>query len=129
MYFGENSYCFFLSLNGLYFYRFETDEFIHISELPSEYNKPHMIRNAWIDNSGHIILSYNVFSSNPEKVNVEIAVLDEESYEVINYINTGLSADFFEDRPFIAQWNPIEENTLEIYNTKTGDYEKINYLE
>ena len=33
------------------------------------------------------------------------------------------------EMPFIAQWNPIEENTLEIYNTKTGDYEKIEYLE
>ena len=129
MYFGENSYCFFLSLNGLYFYRFETDEFIHISKLPSEYNKTHMIRNAWIDNSGHIILSYNVLSNNPEQVTVEIAVLDEESYEVINYINTGLSADFFDEMPFIAQWDPIEGNTVEIYNTKTGDYEKINYLE
>lgn len=129
MYFGEKPYCFFLTASGLYFYRFETNEFIRISEVPSEYNKTHYIRTAWVDSDGYIIISYNAVISDLSKAAVEIAVLDSETYEIINYINTGLPADYFEEIPFEIQHEILEEKFVEIYDTETEQLKKIKYLE
>lgn len=129
MYFGEKPYCFFLSLSGLYFYRFETGEFVHISEVPSEYDLPHFIKNVWVDNNGNIILSYAVLEDHPDNSIVEIAVLEGEKYEVINYINTGFSANYFDDMPFDAVHEIIEDGTVEIYDVETESYKNIKYLE
>lgn len=127
LYFGEENICLFFTENGLYVYDF--NEFSHISELPSEYDEIHTLKNAWIDTEGNLIVAYVRGREAESKNFIEIAVLDIKTKEVKNYISTRIPADYIESENTIGFKPEPVEGEVKIYNTLTGEYETIRYLE
>ena len=127
LYFGQKNICLFFTENGLYLYDF--NEFYHVSELPSEYEGIHTVKNAWIDSDGNLIITY-VKGTNAESEDfIELAVFDIETKEVKNYIHTLLPADYIESENTIGLKPEPLEGTVRIYDVVTGEYETIKYLE
>lgn len=128
LYFGKMNVCLFFTENGLCFYNFK--DFYHVSELPSNYEGIHSVKNAWVDLDGNLIIAY-VPGSDPEAENpIEIAVMDMETKEIINFIDTLLPGNFNDGELTLGlESEPIEPGIIELYDTVANEHREIKYLE
>ena len=98
--FGRNYHSFYMEQTpcgifetpgGIWIYDFETEELRKITELPSKYNEKHIVTYVGRDNENRIVIAYQCVSDDEYSQNIELAVLDYETLEVTNYIDTELT--------------------------------------
>lgn len=123
MFFDEKPCSFFISSNGLWVYGYDSLGLRHISELPSEYDCVHSVKDVWLDTENRIIISYM-----DEIGRAEIAVLDYETFELINYFNTGIKTNSNVDIPMGLKPETIADGKIEIYDTENGTWQTIDYI-
>ena len=110
---------------GVWIYDFDNEELKKIAKLPSKYNEKHQVTYVGRDRENRIVIAYQCVSDDEYSQNIELAVLDYETLEVINYIDTehtrgpNFSMGIDRDRKdyFVISYSDVEK---EIF---------INYLE
>ena len=115
----------FESSGGIWIYDFETEELRKITELPSKYNEKHVITYVGRDCENRIVVAYQCVSEDEYAPNIELAVLDYETHDVINYIDTeftrgpnfSMGIDRDRNHSFLIYYHDIDKENI------------INYLE
>ena len=115
----------FESAGGIWIYDFETEELRKITELPSKYNENHVVNYVGRDSENRIVVAYQCVSEDEYAPNIELAVLDYETLEVINYIDT----EFTRGPNFSMGIDRDRNHSFLIYYHETDKENIINYLE
>ena len=133
--FGRNYHSFYMEQTpcgifetpgGIWIYDFESESLRKITELPSKYDEKHWVTYVGRDSGNRIVVAYQCVSDDEYAENIELAVLDYETLEVINYIDTELTRS-----PNFSMGIDRGEDIFWIhYFGDSGNREEfINYLE